>query len=110
MRVVLIFLCQHQAFARGFRDGVAKLPGRFKPQVHGLIDVFQRCALGIAVGSTPGKFGHFGHKDSIFVDPINVNLLLVHNPLPFAAKAVRDAIADDDPIGDGDGPTLSQPA
>ena len=71
-------LRQHQAFALRFRNWIAELPRRFKPQVNGLADVLQRRLLRVTVGRASRKLGRFGHKRAVFVAPLDDDFILVH--------------------------------
>ena len=70
---------QHQAFALRLRNRVAELPRRFKPKVHGLVDLLQRRLLRVAVGRAARKLRRFGYIGAVFVAPIDDDLVLVHH-------------------------------
>ena len=71
-------LRQHEAFAFGFGNRVAKFFGGVDPQLNGLMGVSERRFLSVAVRDAAGQFRRLGNEYLAFVAPVNDDLVLVH--------------------------------
>ena len=67
-----------QAAPLGYRDGSAELPGSVDPEADRFMAVRQRLIAGVAVDCAARKLRHLGHKDLIFLAPINDDLIPMH--------------------------------
>ena len=73
----MLVLCRYRALTLLFRNWVAELACRLKPQIYGVAAVLKCGLLGMAVGRAPGKLGGLGDIYAVVVSPKDNNLAFV---------------------------------